>query len=116
MFPGDHLVRLDSSGSSRCALMVAWFVWVCLLRSGASLGSLVFYCFVWFAWVHPGGRCVGLGSSYSCGCALSVAGFIWMGLLCLVAAWGAQGSFDSSGCALCVAAFFDARLVHPGAP
>ena len=75
------------------------------------MGSLGSFGFVWFV------RVCHLFRSGSF--VLGIAGLIWVFLaLCLrPCGWCVHSSLSGShGCALCVAGFFRARLVHPGSP
>ena len=56
--PWDRCFFPGASGSSTCALGVDWLVRVRLPRTGARLGLLVSFGFVWFVQVRPGGRLV----------------------------------------------------------
>ena len=76
--------RLDSSG---CALWVAGFVRVRLLRLSAHRLSLGSFRFILFFRVRPGCRYVRSGTSGLFGCALEVAGFVQIRMDRSVAPW-----------------------------
>ena len=100
-----------------CALDVAGFLRVNLVRSGAPWVSLGSYGLVWFVRMHPGGRWVRLGSSCSSDGALSVVGFVMVRVVRLGAPWVYQGSFRftlSSGSALGVARLVRVCLFRAG--
>ena len=77
-----------------CALRVASFVRVRLVRPDALSGSLGSLGFVSFVWVSLGGHRLHSGSSRSSVCALGVSGFIVrVRQVCAVMPSGSQVSF-----------------------